>query len=63
MEFFPWGHLKAKVFSQSHETVDDLKDGEVALSPLSMLRKVREKFGKRLESCMANNGALMPEAF
>ena len=35
-DFFLWGHLQAKVLSQSHETIDDLKDTirrEVALIP------------------------------
>ena len=52
--FFLSDHLKAKVFSQSHETSDDLKDAilrEVALIPSSMLRKVWENFEKYLESC------------
>ena len=56
--------MVVKVFSQSHETIDDLKDAirkEVALIPPSMLHKVRENFEKRLESCMANNGAHMPD--
>ena len=53
-------------YSQSHETIDDLKDAirrEVALIAPPMLRKVQEYLEKRLESCMANNGASMPAIF
>ena len=65
-DFFLWDYLKAKIFSQNHETIDNLKDAirrEVALNSPSMLRKARENFEKRLESCMANNGVHRPDIF
>ena len=50
-------------FSESPETINRVKDAirrGVALIPPSMLRKVRENFEKRLETCTANNGAHIP---
>ena len=64
MLFFPMGSLLGqRFFSQSDETIDDLKEAirrDVALIPPSMLRKVRENFIRHLEYCMDNNGADMP---
>jgi inhibitor of nuclear factor kappa-B kinase subunit alpha len=63
-DFFLWGFLKSRVFSDSYENLAQLKRAirrEVALITPSMLHEVRRNFHKRLDSCVVNNGAHMAD--
>ena len=63
---FLWAFLKEKVFSQKHNTISDVKNAiEREVSPItpSRLSKVWVTFEKRLQFCVASNGAHIPGIF
>lgn len=58
-DFFLWGFLKARVYTNKPRTLDDLKEAirqEIANMSPAMLGKVFDNFSARLEECMAQNG-------
>ena len=65
--FFLWDHLKANVFILRPTRLSTIWrtpfEGKLHWFPLLCpdAKKVRENFKKRLESCMADNGAHMPD--
>lgn len=59
-DFFLWGHLKCKVYTQPPQDLRELKQkipDEINAVPRAMLQRVIENFGSRLRECENMNGA------
>ena len=59
-DFFLWGYLKSKVYSNRPQSIEELKDAirqEIASIPHEMIRRVIDNFRERLQQCVDNNGS------
>lgn len=58
-DFFLWGFLKSRVYTNKPRTLDELKEAislEIANLTPEMLSKVFDSFGARLEECLIKEG-------
>ena len=58
-DFFLWGYLKSKVYSNRPQSIEQLKDTirqEITAIPHEMTRRVIDNFHERLRQCVHNNG-------
>ena len=59
-DFFLWGYLKSKVYSNRPQSIEELKDAirqEIASIPHEMIHRVIDNFRERLRQCVDNNGS------
>ena len=59
-DFFLWGYLKSKVYSNRPQSIEKLKDTirqEITAIPHEMTRRVIDNFRERLRQCVHNNGS------
>ena len=59
-DFFLWGYLKSKVYSNRPQSIEELKHAirqEIACIPHEMIRRVIDNFRERLRQCVDNNGS------
>ena len=59
-DIFLWGYLKSKVYSNSPQSIEQLKDAirqEITAISHEMTRQVIDKFRERLRQCVDNNGS------
>ena len=60
-DFFLWGYLKLKVYSNRPQSIEQLEDAirqEITAIPHEMTRRVIDNFRKRLRQCVDNDGSL-----
>ena len=59
-DFFLWGYLKSKVYSNRPQSIEQLKDAirqEITAIPHEITRRVIDNFHERLQQCVDNNGS------
>ena len=59
-DFFLWGYLKSKVYSNRLQSVEQLKNAirqEITAIPHEMTSRVIDNFRERLRQCVDNNGS------
>ena len=59
-DFFLWGYLKSKVYSNCPQSIEQLKDAirqEITAIPHEMTRRVIDNFRERLRQCVDNKGS------
>ena len=59
-DFFLWGYLKSKVYSNRPQSIEQLKDAinqEITAIPHEMTRRVTDNFREHLRQCVDNNGS------
>jgi hypothetical protein len=59
LDFYLWGHLKAMVYTERVNTIDELKDRILNCALLvtpRILRRVQQNFVKRMGKCIAEGG-------
>ena len=59
-DYFLWGYLKSKVYSNRPRSIEQLKDAirqEITVIPHEMTRRVIDNFRGRLRQCVDNNGS------
>ena len=64
LQFFLWGYLKARVYVNRPQSLDDLKDNirqEIANIPGDMLVRVIENTRNRYMKCIDNEGGHLPD--
>ena len=64
LRFFLWGYLKARVYVNRPQSLDDLKDNirqEIANIPGDMLVRVIENTRNRYMKCIDNEGGHLPD--
>ena len=57
-DFFLWGYLKSKVYSNCPQSIEQLKDAihhEITAIPHEMTRRVIDNFREHLRQCVDNN--------
>ena len=58
-DFFLWGHLKERVYRESPDSLDALKDAirrKIQAIPLEMVLRVVANFRERLQACIDEGG-------
>ena len=58
-DFFHWGCLKSKVYSNRSQSIEQLKDAirqEITAIPHEMTHQVIDNFCEPLRQCVDNNG-------
>jgi len=63
LDFFLWGHLKAKVYARKPRSIEELKifiREEVRNVNRDMLQSVSNNFVKRIRECIENGGKHLP---
>ena len=59
-DFFLWGYLKSKVYSNRPQSIEQLKDvirQEITATQYEMTRRVIDDFRERLRQFVDNNGS------
>ena len=59
-DFFLWGYLMSKVYSNHPQSIEQLKDAirqEITAIPHEMTHRVIDNFHERLRQCVDNNGS------
>ena len=59
-DFFLWGYLKSKVYSDLPQSIEQLKDAicqEITAIPHEMTRRVIDNFREHFRQCVDNNGS------
>ena len=59
-DFFLWGYLKLKVYSNRPQSIEQLKESirqEIIAIPQEMICRVKDNFRERFRQCVDNNGS------
>ena len=65
-DFFLWGYLKSRVYTNRPHTIEELKlpiRQEIAALPQKMLEHAMQEFEERLRMCVRQEGRHMTDIF